>query len=203
MPLKSSLKIIVQRKLEEYEGNYNHMYIDSKGKVTIGIGHLIANKSAVVSIMLYKSKHGQPTMPASAKEKQDEYDNILKQRKNYKASWYKQFTTLVMKNTDINTQRDKHITIFYRELSGMYRKTNGFPKDFDAMPDEVQLALFDMIFNLGQTKLRTIFTKFNNAIKQEKWAEAAKQSNRPDVNSARNAYVKTLLTAMDSKANLS
>ncbi|WP_089726854.1 hypothetical protein [Candidatus Thiosymbion oneisti] len=68
----------------------------------------------------------------------------------------------------------------------MYSKAKGYTNDFDAMPDEVQLALFDMIFNLGQTKLRTIFTEFNKAIKHEKWDEAAKQSNRPDVNAARN-----------------
>ena len=162
-------------------------------KVTIGVGHLIASKAAVTTIRLYKTKNNQPTTPASLKEKQDEYDNVLEQKKNYKASWYKQFTKLVMKEADINAQRDKHIATFYTELSGMYSKAKGYASDFDAMPDEVQLALFDMIFNLGQTKLRTIFINFNKAIKQEKWDEAAKQANRPDVNAARNAYVKTLL----------
>ncbi len=200
MPLKNSVKTIVQKKLEEYEGRYNHMYLDSKGKVTIGVGHLIASKNAVATITLYKTKNNQPTTPASLKEKQDEYSNVLKQKKNYKASWYKQFTKLVMKEADINAQRDKHITAFYTELSGMYSKAKGYTNDFDAMPEEVQLALFDMIFNLGQTKLRTIFTNFNKAIKQEKWDEAAKQANRPDVNAARNTYVKTLLTDAHTKA---
>jgi len=62
-----------------------------------------------------------------------------------------------MKEADIGTQRDKHIATFYAELSSMYSRAKGYANDFNAMPDEVQLALFDMIFNLGQTKLRTIF----------------------------------------------
>ncbi|WP_133512713.1 hypothetical protein [Candidatus Thiosymbion oneisti] len=83
MPLKSSVKTIVQKKLEEYEGRYNHMYLDSKDKVTIGVGHLIASKNVVASITLHNTKNNQPTTPASLKEKQDEYNNVLKQKKNY------------------------------------------------------------------------------------------------------------------------
>lgn len=28
-------------KLEKYEGKVNHMYLDSKGYVTVGVGHLV------------------------------------------------------------------------------------------------------------------------------------------------------------------
>lgn len=192
MPLNTKVKTVVEKKLEEYEGRYNHMYLDSKGKVTIGVGHLIANKNAVSTLTLYTVKNKLPSTAATLKQKQDEYDAIAKQKKNYKASWYQQHTSLVMKDADIDTQRNKHINTFYSELSGMYTKAKGFTTGFDDMPEAVQKALFDMIFNLGQTKLRTTFTKFNDAIKKEKWDEAAKQSNRPDVNAARNTYVKGL-----------
>jgi GH24 family phage-related lysozyme (muramidase) len=97
-----------------------------------------------------------------------------------------------MKDIDINTLRNKHVTTFYNELSGMYKKTKGYTKDFDGFPESVQKALFDMIFNLGQTKLHNTFTNFNKAIKKEKWDEAAKQCNRPEVNVDRNNYVKGL-----------
>lgn len=192
MPLNTKVKTVVEKKLEEYEGRYNHMYLDSKGKVTIGVGHLIANKNALSTVTLYTVKNKLPSTAATVKQKQDEYDVIAKQKKNYKASWYQQHTSLVMKDADINKLRDSHITTFYSELSGMYTKAKGFTTGFDDMPEEVQKALFDMIFNLGQTKLRTTFTKFNDAIKKEKWDEAAKQCNRPDVNAARNNYVKGL-----------
>lgn len=192
MPLNSKVKAVVEKKLEEYEGRYDHMYLDSKSKVTIGVGHLITNKNAVGTLTLYTVKNKLPSTLATLKQKQDEYDAIVKQKKNYKASWYKQHTSLVMKDADINTQRNKHVTTFYSELLGMYTKAKGFATGFDDMPESVQKALFDMIFNLGQTKLRTTFTKFNDAVKKEKWDEAAKQCNRPDVNAARNNYVKGL-----------
>jgi len=194
--LNSNVKSVVEKKLEEYEGRYNHMYLDSKAKVTVGIGHLIANKGAVISVTMYTEKNKMPHMVATMKQKQDEYDNLIKQKKNYKASWYKQHTSLIMKDTDINIQRKNHIDTFYSELVSVYKKTNGFKDDFDNFPINVQKALFDMIFNLGQTNLRNKFIKFNDAIKQEKWKEAAKQSNRPDVNSIRNGYVKGLFNSV-------
>jgi len=198
MPLKTTVQTEVEKKIEEYEGRYNHMYLDTKSKVTIGVGHLITNRTAVTTLTLYTLKNNLPNVAATLKEKQDEYDTIAKQKKNYKASWYKQHCKLVMKDLDINTQRKKHITTFYTELCGLYKKTKGYTTDFDSMPESVQKALFDMIFNLGLTKLSTTFTKFNSAIKQEKWDEAAKQCNRPDVNAARNTYVKGLFTTAHS-----
>ena len=175
------------------------MYLDSKGKVTVGVGHLIASKAAVASVTMYTTKNKLPDVIASQKQKEAEFDAILKQKKNYKASWYKQHTSLVMKDADMNAQRDKHVNTFYSELTGVYSKAKGYTTNFDSMPDEIQLALFDMTFNLGQTKLRTLFTKFNTALKGEKWDEAAKQCNRPDVNAARNKYVKDLFNKAHTK----
>lgn len=200
MPLKASVQTVVEKKLEEYEGRYNHMYLDTKAKVTVGVGHLIASKTSVASVTMYTVKNKVPSILATLKQKQDEYDNIAKQKKNYKASWYKQHTSLVMKDTDMNAQRKKHITTFYSELVGMYKKSNGYKNSFDSFPDSVQKALFDMIFNLGQTKLRNTFTKFNAAVKKEAWDDAANECNRPDVNAARNTYVKGLFTTAHNAA---
>lgn len=169
MPLKSTVKVSVETKLQEYEGRYNHMYLDTKGKVTIGVGHLIPNKSAVATLSLFTVKNNIAFTPATLKEKQEEYDTIAKQVKNYKAGWYKKHCKLVMKDADINIQLKKHIKVFYKELSSLYNKANGYAIEFDSMPEEVQIALFDMIFNLGLIKLRTTFSKFNKAIKQKDW----------------------------------
>jgi hypothetical protein len=98
------------------------MYLDSKGKVTVGVGHLIANKAAVASVTMYTVKNKVPSTLATLKQKQDEYDAIAKQKKNYKASWYKQHTSLVMKDADMDAQRKKHIDNFYAELVGVYKE---------------------------------------------------------------------------------
>ena len=200
MPLNATVKSTVITKLEEYEGRYNHLYLDTKGKVTVGVGHLLANKTAIHSVTMYKIVNNLPSIAATIPEKDTEYNNIAKQKKNYKASWYKQHTTLVMKDTDINAQRDKHIDSFYKELTGIYKKSNGYADDFDNFPEKVQIALFDMIFNLGAGKLRNTFPSFNTAIKSNDWAKAGSESNRPDVNASRNQFVSDLFNAAAAAA---
>lgn len=34
---------LLRKKLGEYEGAIPHMYLDAKGLVTVGVGHLITN----------------------------------------------------------------------------------------------------------------------------------------------------------------
>lgn len=104
---------------------------------------------------------------ASLVEKQAEYDKISKlpYGQRYGSNSFKPHTSLVMKDSDINTQRDKHINNFYAELTNIYKKSNGYPDDFDNLHKNVQLALFNMIFNLGATKIVGSFPNFNKALK--------------------------------------
>lgn len=193
MALDATVKQEVIKKLEEYEGRVNHLYLDSKGKVTVGVGHLIASKAGMATVQLYTLKNGVAAGLATAKEKDTEYDNVSKQKKGYVASWYKQHTKLIMKDTDINAQRDKHIANFYQELTNIYQKSKGYTDDFDNLSKDVQKALFDMIFNLGASKIVHVFKEFNKAVKAGDWEKAAKESKRTGVKAARNEYVKNLL----------
>lgn len=188
MPLNPTVKSEISKKLEEYEGRINHLYLDSVGQVTIGVGHWIPNKIQMSGLVLYKSDQ----KPASTLEKENEFDTVAKLSKGYKASWYKNHTTLVMKDHDINNLLSKHITSFYTELTNIYKKSKGYTADFDQFPLPVQKALFDMIFNLGATKLVNVFVNFDKAVKAADWKKAAQESNRPQVSAARNQYVKQL-----------
>lgn len=84
---------------------------------------------------------------------------------------------------------------------GNYTNLNGYATSFDAMPVEVQKALFDRVFNLGLTKLKSRYTKFNTAKKSENWGDAAKQSNRIGIAPARNKYVYDLFIKAQKKQN--
>ena len=196
MPLNAIVKTQVSKKLEEYEGRINHLYLDSVGQVTVGVGHWIANRAAVATLPLSNAKTGKL---ATLAEKQAEYDSVSKQTKGFKAAWYKQHTTLVMNDSDITTLRDKHITSFYAELTNIYKKSKGYPADFDKLPEAVQKALFDMIFNLGATKLVNVFKNFDAAVKAGDWKKAGQESNRPQISAARNLYVKQLFLSAAAK----
>ncbi|MCL7421565.1 MAG: hypothetical protein M8364_11740 [Methylobacter sp.] len=195
MPLAADIKSELRNRLYQYEGKFNHLYLDTRGKVTVGVGHLIANRSAIATVPLYKIKNNLPSQPATLQEKQNEYDKIVKLPwgQRYGAISFKPHTSLVMKDTDIDLLLYKHIDSFYRELTNIYKKANGYPDDFDKLHKNVQLALFDMIFNLGASKIVNSFPKFNTALKAGDWKKATAEANRPDVSPSRNQYVKQLL----------
>lgn len=171
-----------------------HLYLDTEGNVTVGVGHMIPNAASMADVSLYRTGE---LAPADSVEKRDEYIAIKNQPygRDYPAHYYQTTAALFMRDDDISAQRDRHIQTFYWELKSYYTTANGFPSELDDMPEEVQLALFDMVFNLGITKLRNQYILFNNALKAERWKDAAAQSNRLGIQPTRNQYVRTLLMA--------
>lgn len=199
MSLKDSVKDALIEQLEKLEGRVNHFYLDSVGKVTIGIGHRVVSEDAAAELPLYIPRMFNWWLRrATAEEKRAEYQfvqlNGPDNPRRFKASYYKQFTRLIMLDDDIDALLLKHINNCYQELEQLYNRQNGFQSNFDEFPDEVQLALFDMMFHLGMTNLRTSWPKFNGAIKIEDWRTAAVESWRIKVPTARNNYVRDLFS---------
>lgn len=190
MALHADVRKSLIIKLEEYEGRVPHLYVDSVGRVTVGVGHMIANRNEMSSLTFMTG--GAGVRAATLKEKQDEFDAMAKQPKGRRAGWYEQHATLTMRAPDIDALTFAHIDSFHAKLVKAYSKAQGHPKEFDSLPHNVQLALFDLIFNVGPTGL-TKFTQFNKSIKAGDWKKAAEQCERSQVNGARNEYVKKLL----------
>lgn len=204
MSLKDSVKDALIEQIEKLEGRVNHFYLDSVGKVTIGIGHLVVSEDAAAELPLYIPRmFGWFLRRATPEEIRAEYQFVLlngpDNPRRFKASYYKQFTRLTMLDDDIEALLIKHIDSFYKELTNLYNRQKGFQSNFDEFPDEVQMALFDMIFNLGMTNLRTSWPKFNAAIKREDWQTAASESRRLQVSATRNNYVRDLLLLAHQK----
>lgn len=180
-----SEKTTLRQKLETYEGCVEHMYLDTKGYITVGVGHLLSTLTNAQSLAFIVQKDSK----AATKEQiKTDYDTVKKQTKGLLSSTYKKHTKLKLKKTDIDKLTNKHIDTFEGELKKVYGSDA-----FAAYPSEVRLALFDMIFNLGMTNLKNKFPTFNKYIKAKNWSDAAKESNRSDVSDARNKYVKDLL----------
>ncbi len=176
-------KTTLRAKLEKYEGKISHMYLDSKGFVTVGIGHLIKDLQSAQKLAFKKSTN----LPANKAEIKTDFDTIKKQPKNRIASSYKKHVNLKLSDSDINALTNKHIDSFEKELKLIFSK-------FDSFPSEVRLALFDIIFNVGMTDLNNKWPKFKKSIIAEDWSTAAKESNRKaPISAARNKYVKDLI----------
>lgn len=182
--LSAADKTTLRKKLHDYEGTIAHMYLDSKGYVTVGIGHLIKSVADAQSLPFVDPNTGKK---ATSIEIKADYDNVKKQTKDRRAAYYKKYTKLILTQSDIDKLTNDHIDAFYKELKKIYT-------DFDKYPLEVRLALFDMIFNLGMTNLKNTWPNFNKAIKAKDWQKAADNSKRKaPVAASRNKYVKDLL----------
>jgi len=185
-------KQTLRKNLIRYEGDVRHMYLDKKGYLTIGVGHLVPNLAAALKLNLVVGKTG-----ASATEAQitTDYETVKKNWiPNTAAPYYKKYTQLIMTGVEVNRLTNKHIKNFYDELKKL------FP-DFDDYPTEVRLGLLDMIFNLGMTRLKNKFPKFCKAIKAKKWVEAVAESNRPGLEDLRNRYVRGLFEVAAKSAD--
>ncbi|MBN4080609.1 hypothetical protein JYT31_02990 [Beggiatoa alba] len=179
-------KSTLREKLNAYEGNIPHMYLDSKGYVTIGVGHMIPNVEAAQKLNLVVAGGERAGARATKEQIKTDYETVRKQSSGAYAYTYKEYTKLILTVTEVNKLTNQHIKSFYTELKWLY-------PDFDDYPGKVRLALFDMIFTLGMTALRQDWPKLNKAVKEKKWAAAATESHRKSkMSDARNNYVKVL-----------
>lgn len=178
-------KTTIRTKLALYEGTIEHMYLDTEGFVTVGVGHLLKDVSAGQKLEFIRYKDNKK---ATKDEIKTDFDAIKKQLKGLYAFTYKKHAKLKLKTVTIDGLTDKHIESFEKELKTLYGSA-----EFNAFPSEVRLALFDLIFNLGMTKLKAQFVVFNKKIKAKDWKEAANQSSRTGIGADRNKYVKDLL----------
>jgi len=127
---------IFRHKLGEYESAIPHMYLDSKGQVTVGVGHLIADVQSAQELSFITSKG----IKATAKEIQIDFEAVKMQPGNRLASYYKQFTNLQLSAQEIDKLTNEHVDTFYKEIKQIYA-------GFDIFPSEAKLALLDLIYD--------------------------------------------------------
>jgi len=172
----------LKKSLERFEGRVPHLYLDSNGYVTVGVGHLL---KTFFDAQYLKFQHQNGTL-ATHDEIRADYDRVSQQVPSQIASYYKKYSSLTLPDDEIDRLTEEHIETFERQLKNIYR-------DFKNFPQEAQLALFDIVFNVGATNLRLKWPKMNQAINDFDWLEAAKHSKRrPPISSRRNKYVNDL-----------
>ena len=161
------------------------MYLDTVGKVTVGVGNMLPNAAAAQELPFVVRATSKK---ASRDEIKTEFETVSNKPKGLVAHRYKPYTKLDLPDEDIDTLLDARIAAFKRELKLR------FP-DFDSYPITVQFALTDMAFNLGTTGLVTKFPSFTKAIRDRDWLKAAGESSRRQVNEHRNETVRDWLEA--------
>jgi GH24 family phage-related lysozyme (muramidase) len=170
-------------KLKDFEGYADHMYLDSKGNVTIGVGILLASAAAAKSAGI-TFKNRKTGKSATAAEIEKDFNSVKAAPKGMVESKYEKFTELVATG-GLDARLKK-------ELSQAKSDAKSYYPDFDHLPDGAQWALVDMAFNLGGTglkkyvKLKAALEKAVKSKAKEDWEAAAKESSRNGIQSSRN-----------------
>lgn len=186
--------------LKQYEGKVNFMYLDKKGLVTIGVGHLIDPINQALKLEFgYKGGGG----PASSGEVTTEWQTVKQSQKliNLGAPAFDKITRLSL--TDVGIQKMVKDSAAAIEN---YIKTNGSAKkfygDFDLWPADAQLALMGVAWG-GIPIPQFGWHKLPEACRLAKWDVAAVESKISSAIAAgRNeAHKLMFMNAAAAKAN--
>ncbi|HHZ19091.1 MAG TPA: hypothetical protein GX391_01045 [Firmicutes bacterium] len=116
--------------------------------------------------------------------------NLVKKYKNRTANWYKQHATLRLSSEDIDLLFKEDIRSREAELR---RRLSEKAINYDELPPEVQLAIFDMAYNLRVDGLLQKFPRILTAVKDRNYWKAANECNRLGIPARRNQMTKKLL----------
>jgi GH24 family phage-related lysozyme (muramidase) len=168
--------------LIQNEGSIGHMYLDTVGRVTVGIGHMIPSCVEAEKLSFILRNSG---MNASVAQIMAEYSALQKQTPGLPAAHYQTCTQLDMAASVINALLDADIRTTETGVRTAFR-------GYDTYPAEAQDALLDMAFNLGVNGLVNKFPHLKAAAEAGNWEVCAEQCRRNGISDARNDKTKAL-----------
>jgi GH24 family phage-related lysozyme (muramidase) len=176
-----------RKKLEEFEGYAEHMYLDGKGYVTIGIGIMLASVAAAKSAGI-KFTNRDTGAAATPEEIEADYNSVKGATAGmFPPSKYKKFTKLDGDAASLKKELDARLKTAEADRKAYY-------KDVADLPSSVQFALLDMAFNLGRSNLMK-YKKLKTALEAKDWKTAAKESNRNGIQASRNKAISDWILA--------
>ncbi|MFZ4546370.1 MAG: hypothetical protein ACOYN4_02990 [Bacteroidales bacterium] len=177
---------------DEFEGEILHMYQDSRGNVTVGVGNLLATAEDAQKLpFVVRQTH----KPAAKEEIKTDFDKVKNAPTGYKAVNYKKYTSLELQSPDSSTLLKKRIGTFVQELRHSF-------SEFNDLPRPAQFGLLDLAFNCGTNKVATKFPNFKKAIQKKDFTRAAIESHRTGIGNKRNETVKNWFLEAQDEVNI-
>jgi GH24 family phage-related lysozyme (muramidase) len=191
----------IRNDLDTWEGPMMPwMYLDSVGVVTVGWGTALEDEDTAASLPFV---HSKTQVAATADEIKNTWralrtgskaQRAAAPTKKHLARSYEHMSDFRLTPDTASDLRDKHVLGDYQSLPAIY-------PEFDQFPEDAQVALFDMIYNLGPGRsanrhhrasgLRR-YVYMNTAINKRDWAGAAGGCRRPDIPDDRNTMTAVL-----------
>jgi GH24 family phage-related lysozyme (muramidase) len=169
----------VQADFERWEGKLSHMYLDTVGLVTVGVGKMLPDVGAAQELRFVRRADGTD---ASPEEIAADYNAVSSQAKGRLAATYRRYTSLDLPDEAIGSLLKAVVEGFEADLEGSFA-------GYDSYPLTAKRALLDMIYNLGLVGLLK-FKKLQAAVESGDWQAAAAQCHRNGPSQERNDWTR-------------
>jgi len=167
-------------KLEEFEGSIPWMYLDTVGKVTVGVGLMLPDAAAAQKLVFVVGERA-----ATEDEVAAEFARVEAMAMGRPAQFYHHMGGPELPQAEIDSLLRTVLLGFDGEL---HAKLAGY----DGFPDGVKLALLDMAYNLGPEGLLRSYPRMIAAVEAGNWAQAAANSFRHGPGAARNQWTQKM-----------
>lgn len=169
----------IVRDFDRFEGRVPHMYLDTVGLVTVGVGKMLPDAASAQKLPFLRRVDKQP---ASAIEIAADFHAVRSQPKGLLAGAYKKFTQLELSNAAIDDLLKVTVARFEAELRQRLPAYAGCPAPAKA-------ALLDMAYNLGVDGLLK-FNRLKAAVAAGNWVQAAAECRRNGPSPERNEWTR-------------
>ena len=175
-----------------FEGFAQHMYLDVKGNVTVGIGHLIPDAEAATRLNFH---HRETNGEVDDKHKRKGKVHAMHKRNSYNLVLYSGITNGSLEAFIDVTHLDLDPVvigdIFRNDVREFVEQLKGEFLDFETYPASAQLGMLDLIYNIGQERFFGRFPVFRKALKLRNWIKVAEESHRlEEINGEKNETMK-------------
>lgn len=150
------------------EGRVPHMYADSGGVVTVGIGHAIFQPQGAHRLPFVRKDTGAAATQAEIDKDYNAVDGIT----NHVARFFDSLTELELSQADIDSLVQADFNTHIQIADAFF--------SLDQLPQPVQIALFDLAFQVGGGKgliKGTTFPALQDALRRRDWARAGAEMN--------------------------
>jgi GH24 family phage-related lysozyme (muramidase) len=168
--------------LLHWEGDIKHLYVDTRGFVTTGIGQLVKDAPAARELPFIDTRTGAPATPQQIDQA---FASVQQLPKGHSDSWYAKATDLRLPEETVRALAQSRLTNEF--LPGLRREL----PHFDSYPPSAQRALIDMAYNLGVGGVGR-FHGLRAACEAGDWSQAAAECHRRTCRAERNDWTRGL-----------
>jgi GH24 family phage-related lysozyme (muramidase) len=178
MPTLAEFLALLIADLTRWEGKFRHLYLDTKGLPTIGIGNLVATAEAAVALPFVVMPDGRA---AVEEEKRQSWKVVKAMPGSMRARAYESASNLRLTEKAVDALVVERLTgEFLPGLRDLYPK-------FDTFPMQAKQSFVDLAYNCGLGGLAK-FSQLRNAALLQDWVSASKRCHRSSSREDRNVW---------------